>query len=73
MGFRKAEDFYIALGAAKISPKTVVNKVMQRLKQGEAADRGAPDAADARVGAPAPSPTRSSGEYGHQGGGRRAT
>jgi len=37
MGFRKAEDFYIALGAAKISPKTVVNKVMQRLKQGEAA------------------------------------
>jgi GTP pyrophosphokinase len=38
MGFRKAEDFYIALGAAKISPKVVVNKVMQRLKQGEAAD-----------------------------------
>jgi len=38
MGFRKAEDFYIALGAAKISPKVVVNKVMQRLKQGEAAE-----------------------------------
>ncbi len=37
MGFRKAEDFYIALGGAKISAKTVVNKVMQRLKQGEAA------------------------------------
>ena len=37
MGFRKAEEFYVALGAAKISPKTVVNKVMQRLKQGEAA------------------------------------
>src|SRR5439155_13018942 len=36
MGFRKADDFYIALGQAKISPKTVVNKVMQRLKQGEA-------------------------------------
>ncbi len=35
MGFRKAEDFYIALGGAKISPKIVVNKVMQRLKQGE--------------------------------------
>jgi GTP pyrophosphokinase len=38
MGFRKAEDFYVALGAAKISPKIVVNKVMQRLKQGEAAE-----------------------------------
>jgi GTP pyrophosphokinase len=38
MGFRKAEDFYIALGGAKISPKVVLNKVMQRLKEGEAAD-----------------------------------
>src|SRR4051795_8520478 len=38
MGFRKAEDFYVALGAAKISPKIVVNKVMNRLKQGEAAE-----------------------------------
>ncbi len=38
MGFRKGDDFYIALGAAKISAKTVVNKVMQRLKQGEAAE-----------------------------------
>jgi GTP pyrophosphokinase len=37
MGFRKAEDFYIALGGAKVSAKTVVNKLMQRLKQGEAA------------------------------------
>ncbi|HLM49042.1 MAG TPA: bifunctional (p)ppGpp synthetase/guanosine-3',5'-bis(diphosphate) 3'-pyrophosphohydrolase [Solirubrobacteraceae bacterium] len=38
IGFRKAEDFYIALGGAKVSPKIVVNKVMQRLKQGAAAD-----------------------------------
>ena len=38
MGYRKADDFYIALGAAKISPKVVVNKVLQRLKRGEAAD-----------------------------------
>src|SRR6185503_9853979 len=38
MGFRKAEEFYIALGGAKISPKVVVNKVLQRLKQGEAAE-----------------------------------
>jgi GTP pyrophosphokinase len=45
MGFRKADDFYIALGAAKISPKTVVQKVLQRLKQGEAAE-SEPTAAD---------------------------
>jgi guanosine-3',5'-bis(diphosphate) 3'-pyrophosphohydrolase len=38
MGFRKADDFYIALGGAKISAKTVVNKVLQRLKQGETAE-----------------------------------
>jgi GTP pyrophosphokinase len=36
MGFRKADDFYIALGQGKISAKTAVHKVMQRLKQGEA-------------------------------------
>ncbi len=45
MGFRKGDEFYLALGGAKISPKVVVTKVMQRLKQGEAAD-GAPTAAD---------------------------
>jgi guanosine-3',5'-bis(diphosphate) 3'-pyrophosphohydrolase len=45
MGFRKADDFYIALGGAKISPKVVVNKIMQRLKQGEAAE-SEPTAAD---------------------------
>ncbi len=36
MGFKKADDFYIALGGAKISPKVVVNKVLARLKAGEA-------------------------------------
>jgi GTP diphosphokinase / guanosine-3',5'-bis(diphosphate) 3'-diphosphatase len=36
MGFRKADDFYIALGQAKISARTATNKVLQRLKQGEA-------------------------------------
>ena len=41
MGFKKAEDFYIALGGAKFSPKIVVNKVLQRLKQGEAAEEQA--------------------------------
>jgi GTP pyrophosphokinase len=36
MGFRKADEFYIALGQSKISTKVVANKVMQRLKRGEA-------------------------------------
>ncbi len=45
LGYRKGEDFYIALGAEKISAKVVVNKVMQRLKQGEAAE-SEPTAAD---------------------------
>ena len=37
MGFRKGDDFYIALGSGKISPRVVVNKLMQRLKAGQAA------------------------------------
>jgi len=35
MGFRKATEFYIALGQNKISAKTAANKLMQRLKAGE--------------------------------------
>ncbi|MGZ5335738.1 MAG: RelA/SpoT family protein [Solirubrobacterales bacterium] len=38
MGFRKAEDFYIALGQSKISTKVVANKLIQRLKRGESVD-----------------------------------
>jgi GTP diphosphokinase / guanosine-3',5'-bis(diphosphate) 3'-diphosphatase len=38
MGYRKATEFYIALGQGKISTKTVANKLIQRLKQGEAVD-----------------------------------
>jgi GTP pyrophosphokinase len=45
MGFKKGDDFYIALGAAKVSATTVVNKLLQRLKQGEAAE-SQPTAAD---------------------------
>jgi GTP diphosphokinase / guanosine-3',5'-bis(diphosphate) 3'-diphosphatase len=65
MGYRKADDFYIALGSAKVSPKVVVNKVMQRLKQGEAADGEATAAADLlKVGRARQRPTSSSGQYG---------
>jgi guanosine-3',5'-bis(diphosphate) 3'-pyrophosphohydrolase len=64
MGYRKADDFYIALGASKISPKVVVNKVLQRLKQGEAAD-GQGSATDLlKVGRPRERATSSSSQYG---------
>ena len=44
MGFRKGTDFYIALGQGKVSTKTVANKLMQRLKAGDAVedDQSAP-------------------------------
>ncbi len=45
MGFKKAEDFYIALGSEKISARIAANKVMQLLKQGESAE-GEPTAAE---------------------------
>jgi GTP pyrophosphokinase len=64
VGYRKADDFYIALGAAKVSPKLVVSKVMQRLKQGEAADGEASAADLLRVGRQRRRPTKSSGQYG---------
>jgi GTP diphosphokinase / guanosine-3',5'-bis(diphosphate) 3'-diphosphatase len=64
VGFRKADDFYIALGAAKVSPKLVVNKVMQRLKHGEAADGGDSAADLLHVGRSRRRPTKSSGQYG---------
>jgi GTP pyrophosphokinase len=38
MGYRKGTDFYIALGQGKVSTKTVANKLMQRLKAGEAVE-----------------------------------
>jgi GTP pyrophosphokinase len=65
MGFRKADDFYIALGGAKISAKVVVNKVMQRLKEGEAAE-SEPTAADdlLKTRRRRSRPTTSSSRYG---------
>jgi GTP pyrophosphokinase len=37
MGFKKAEDFYLALGSGKVGAGQVVNKVIQRLKTDEVA------------------------------------
>jgi GTP pyrophosphokinase len=66
MGFKKADDFYIALGGAKISPKVVVNKVLQRLKQGEAAEDESANPAEALVSTRRQrrQPTGTAGSYG---------
>jgi GTP pyrophosphokinase len=37
-GFKKAEDFYIALGSGKLPAGSIVNKVLQRLKTEEVAE-----------------------------------
>ena len=73
MGFKKADDFYIALGGAKISPKVVVNKVLARLKAGEAGveeplGRRGPDPAQ---GAGAPPPGVAGDQVRHPRRGRR--
>ncbi len=64
MGYRKADDFYIALGSAKVSPKVVVNKVLHRLKRGEAADGEGSPGELIKLGRPRRRPTNSSGQYG---------
>jgi GTP pyrophosphokinase len=40
-GFKKAEDFYIALGSGKLQAGQIVNKVIQRLKTDEVAEEEA--------------------------------
>ncbi|HSK50421.1 MAG TPA: bifunctional (p)ppGpp synthetase/guanosine-3',5'-bis(diphosphate) 3'-pyrophosphohydrolase [Solirubrobacterales bacterium] len=49
VGFRKATDFYIAVGQGKVSTKTVANKLMQRLKAGEAVEESPPALVDGRA------------------------
>src|SRR5919198_814181 len=64
MGFRKGDEFYIALGQAKISAKVVVNKVMHRLKQGEAAVEPQGAAAELLERKETPKKTAASSSYG---------
>jgi guanosine-3',5'-bis(diphosphate) 3'-pyrophosphohydrolase len=37
-GYKKAEDFYLALGSGKLTPTQIVNKVIQRLKTTDVAE-----------------------------------
>jgi guanosine-3',5'-bis(diphosphate) 3'-pyrophosphohydrolase len=40
-GFKKAEDFYLALGSGKLAANSIVNKVLQRLKTDQVAQEEA--------------------------------
>ena len=40
-GYKKAEDFYVALGSGKLTAGSIVNKVLQQLKVGEVAQEEA--------------------------------
>jgi GTP pyrophosphokinase len=40
-GYKKAEDFYLALGSGKLTAQSIVNKVIQRLKTDEVAEEEA--------------------------------
>jgi GTP pyrophosphokinase len=40
-GFKKADDFYVALGSGKLTAQSIVNKVIQRLKTDEVASEEA--------------------------------
>jgi guanosine-3',5'-bis(diphosphate) 3'-pyrophosphohydrolase len=40
-GFKKADDFYVALGSGKLQPGQIVNKVIQRLKTSAVAEEEA--------------------------------
>jgi GTP diphosphokinase / guanosine-3',5'-bis(diphosphate) 3'-diphosphatase len=64
MGFRKGEDFYIALGQSKISAKTVTQKLMHRLKEGESAVDAPSPAAELMERRETPRKTAASSTYG---------
>ena len=64
MGFNKAEDFYVALGGAKISAKTVTTKLIARLKEGESAVEPASAATELLERREQPKKTAASSTYG---------
>ncbi len=65
MGFRRADEFYRALGSGKITAAVILQKIHQRLRQGESAE-GENSAAEElmRRGRAREVPTTSAGRYG---------
>jgi len=64
MGFRKADDFYVALGGAKISAKVATQKVMLRLREGESAVEPTSATAELEQRKETPKPTGAASSYG---------
>jgi GTP pyrophosphokinase len=64
LGFKKADDFYIALGGSKVSAQLVTQKVMQRLRQGESAAEPVGAAAELEQRKETPKPTGAASSYG---------
>ena len=64
IGFKKADDFYIAVGQAKVSTKVVTQKVMQRLRAGESAVEEGGAVADLEQRKETPKPTGAASSYG---------
>ncbi len=62
VGFRKSDEFYIAIGQGKIRPEMVIDKIMNRLKAGEAAVDDAP--ISDRKEPTAPKTVQTSGTFG---------
>jgi GTP pyrophosphokinase len=62
VGFRKSDEFYIAIGQGKIRPEMVIDKVMNRLKAGEAAVEDTP--ISDRKEPTAPKTVQTSGTFG---------
>jgi GTP pyrophosphokinase len=62
VGFRKSEEFYIAIGQGKIRPEMVIDKIMSRAKAGEAAVDDAP--ITERREPTTPKPVHTSGTFG---------
>ena len=56
MGFKKADEFYISLGLQKTSVQVVVNKILHRLKAGQAVAEEAPPGPASRGRRPHPPP-----------------
>jgi GTP pyrophosphokinase len=62
VGFRKTDEFYIAIGQGKIRPEMVIDKIMNRLKAGDAAVEESP--ISDRKEPTAPKSVQTSGKFG---------
>ncbi len=65
LGFRRADELYRAIGAGKVQASTVVQKVLQRLKEGDAAEKDESAAEELlREGRRRERPAATAGRYG---------